>query len=576
MVASADAVGTPRVDGDGAVATWRLRSPRGTPFPPNAWTRRRRPSTASSRSSPRASASARSSTTFPAHARVSEPALPLVLAALHATLARPLVCLLAEDEEARDVAEAVGWYVDPRHGRAPAEPRRRVRLRPRAAGAPRGRAGARARRPRGGRARLRLARARGGACRPSVRARRRRLAVGDDRARRARRGARARRATSASSASRSVGRSRFAAASSTSSRARDASRSASSSSATRSSRCGRSRRSRSARCTRSTRRRSTRRASAVATVELAATRRRRRRSDASRSSTARPTSSGSRRRRRGLWEEEALERTGLDGGATRPAPALAAARVRGAASGDRGARARRGGERARRDAAAGAARRRRVPAPGRGAAHAAPAPEGRGDRRRARRRARPDDPSLAFVVSPRDAASSGATSGVALLPDTQVFRKRPPRADARLGRALQSFADLRVGDYVVHEDHGVGRLLGFETKDVAGVTRDYLFLAFRGEDRLYVPHEQIGKVSRYIGADAKAPSLSKLGGKAWQNLKSRARASVRELAGELLALYARAGRRRVRRSTSTNDWLERLEARSRTARPRISCRRSRR
>ena len=93
-----------------------------------------------------------------------------------------------------------------------------------------------------------------------------------------------------------------------------------------------------------------------------------------------------------------------------------------------------------------------------------------------------------------------------LLPDTQVFRKRPPRADARLGRALASFADLRIGDYVVHEDHGVGKLLGFETKAVAGVTRDYLFLAFRGDDRLYVPHEQIGKVSRYIGADAKAPS----------------------------------------------------------------------
>src|SRR5207237_8288945 len=106
------------------------------------------------------------------------------------------------------------------------------------------------------------------------------------------------------------------------------------------------------------------------------------------------------------------------------------------------------------------------------------------------------------------------------------------------GRALQSFADLRTGDHVVHEDHGVGKLLGFETKTVAGVTRDYLFLAFRGEDRLYVPHEQLGKVSRYIGADAKAPALSKLGGKAWQLLKSRAREPVQELDGELMALYA--------------------------------------
>ena len=140
-----------------------------------------------------------------------------------------------------------------------------------------------------------------------------------------------------------------------------------------------------------------------------------------------------------------------------------------------------------------------------------------------------------------------------------MFRKRPPRVDARLGRALQSFADLRVGDYVAHEDHGIGKLLGFETKDVAGVTRDYLFLAFRGDDRLYVPHEQIGKVSRYIGADAKAPALSKLGGKAWQNLKSRARASVRELAGELLSLYARRRSAPGQALDLTNDWLERLE-----------------
>ena len=170
------------------------------------------------------------------------------------------------------------------------------------------------------------------------------------------------------------------------------------------------------------------------------------------------------------------------------------------------------------------------------------------------------DPSLAFVVSPVRRGFVWRDLGIAVLPDTQVFRKRPPRVDTRLGRALQSFADLRVGDYVVHEDHGVGRLLGFETKDVAGVTRDYLFLAFKAEDRLYVPHEQIGKVSRYIGADAKAPSLSKLGGKAWQNLKSRARASVRELAGELLGLYAQRRQAPGQALDLSNDWLERLES----------------
>jgi transcription-repair coupling factor (superfamily II helicase) len=172
----------------------------------------------------------------------------------------------------------------------------------------------------------------------------------------------------------------------------------------------------------------------------------------------------------------------------------------------------------------------------------------------------PGEPGLLFAVAPARRGFVWRDLGLVLLPDTQVFRKRPPRADARLGRALQSFADLRTGDYVVHEDHGVGKLLAFETKEVAGITRDYLLLAFRGEDRLYVPHEQIGKVSRYIGADAKAPALSKLGGKAWQLLKSRARSSVRELAGELLALYAQRQQAPGVAYDLSDDMFEQLEA----------------
>ena len=171
----------------------------------------------------------------------------------------------------------------------------------------------------------------------------------------------------------------------------------------------------------------------------------------------------------------------------------------------------------------------------------------------------PADPELRFAVAPARRGFVWRELGLVLLPDTQVFRKRPPRADQRLGRALASFADLRTGDFVVHEDHGVGKLLGFETKDVGGVTRDYLFLAFRGEDRLYIPHEQLGKVSKYIGADASAPALSKLGGKAWQNLKARARESVRELAGELIALYARRQQAPGLAFDLGNEWLERLE-----------------
>jgi len=167
---------------------------------------------------------------------------------------------------------------------------------------------------------------------------------------------------------------------------------------------------------------------------------------------------------------------------------------------------------------------------------------------------------LVFAVSPARRGFVWRELGVALLPDTQVFRKRPPRMAAAPGRALQSFSDLRTGDYVVHEDHGVSQLLGFETKEVAGVTRDYLLLAFRGDDRVYVPHEQIGKVSRYIGADSRAPALSKLGGKAWDNLKSRAREHLRELAGDLLQLYAQRQTQPGVAYDVEQEWVEQLEA----------------
>jgi transcription-repair coupling factor (superfamily II helicase) len=172
----------------------------------------------------------------------------------------------------------------------------------------------------------------------------------------------------------------------------------------------------------------------------------------------------------------------------------------------------------------------------------------------------PDEAGLFFAVSPARRGFVLRDLDLILLPDTQVFRKRPPRADVRVGRALQSFADLRTGDYVVHEDHGVGKLLGFETKTVAGVTRDYLFLAFKGDDRLYVPHEQIAKVSRYVGADGHVPALSRLGGKAWQTIKNRARAGAQALAGDLLVLYARRQRAEGVAFDADTELVERLEA----------------
>ena len=149
---------------------------------------------------------------------------------------------------------------------------------------------------------------------------------------------------------------------------------------------------------------------------------------------------------------------------------------------------------------------------------------------------------VSFGVLPVRRGFISADLGVAIIPDGELLRRRRASGRPTVGRRLRSFLELRVGDHVVHEDHGIGRLVAFETQTVANVTRDYLALAFAGEDRVWVPQDQLDKVTRYIGSDGSAPPLSRLGGKAWERLKARVRAAVHEMAGQLFALYEGRGR----------------------------------
>jgi transcription-repair coupling factor (superfamily II helicase) len=147
-------------------------------------------------------------------------------------------------------------------------------------------------------------------------------------------------------------------------------------------------------------------------------------------------------------------------------------------------------------------------------------------------------PGLYFVAAPLREGFLSAELKLAVVPERSLLRGAAREKRFTGGTRLATFFDVRAGDYVVHEDHGIARFAGIETRTVAGITRDYLLLEYRGEDRVFVPHEQIGKVSRYIGAGAGAPPLNKLGGTAWATVKTRARKSVIEMAGELLELYA--------------------------------------
>ena len=94
---------------------------------------------------------------------------------------------------------------------------------------------------------------------------------------------------------------------------------------------------------------------------------------------------------------------------------------------------------------------------------------------------------------------------------------------------------------------------------VAGVTRDYLELEYRGEDRVFAPTDQLAKISRYVGAGGDAPQLSALGSKRWEAVKARARRAARELAGELLNLYAERQARRGHAFAPDGEWQLELE-----------------
>ncbi len=176
----------------------------------------------------------------------------------------------------------------------------------------------------------------------------------------------------------------------------------------------------------------------------------------------------------------------------------------------------------------------------------------------------PHEPGVSFAAATLREGFLAPQLKLAIVPDHRLLRRR--RAEGERGRgirtgagALASFTDLRAGSAVVHEEHGIGRFAGFETKSVGGVTRDYLELGFRDGDRVFVPSDQLHKISRYVGADASDPPLSKLGGKQWEQMKLRARRAAEALAGELINLYAERRRRAGHAFPRDSEWLVEFE-----------------
>ncbi|MGH9085958.1 MAG: transcription-repair coupling factor [Acidimicrobiales bacterium] len=136
-------------------------------------------------------------------------------------------------------------------------------------------------------------------------------------------------------------------------------------------------------------------------------------------------------------------------------------------------------------------------------------------------------------------------------------RRAHRKARTRRRDSQGFFDDLKAGDYVVHHQHGVARYGGMVQRAIGGVERDYLLLEYRGDDRLYVPSDQIDAVRHYTGGEA--PTLTRLGGDGWQKAKARVRSAVAEIAQELVVLYQTRLNARGHAFPEDTPWQRELE-----------------
>ena len=130
--------------------------------------------------------------------------------------------------------------------------------------------------------------------------------------------------------------------------------------------------------------------------------------------------------------------------------------------------------------------------------------------------------------------------GLTVFSDHELFRggeKQKKKRKKRSGSPIESFSDLHVGDFVVHDNHGIGVFRGLEKISVDGTHKDYMKISYRDGGNLFVPVNQMDMVQKYIGGNA--PKLNKLGGQDWVKAKLKARTAVKILAEDLIALYAK-------------------------------------
>ena len=169
-------------------------------------------------------------------------------------------------------------------------------------------------------------------------------------------------------------------------------------------------------------------------------------------------------------------------------------------------------------------------------------------------------PGAWVTFAPQSHGVSLPSSKVALITETDLSgRRRTRRGRTTRGRSSGTvFEDLQPGGYVVHAHHGVGKYEGMVKRSIGGVERDYLLIAYKGGDKLYVPTEQIGVIRQYVGGEA--PALHRMGGSDFARAKSRVRSAVREVAQELVVLYQKRVTARGHAFAEDTPWQSEMES----------------
>ena len=151
--------------------------------------------------------------------------------------------------------------------------------------------------------------------------------------------------------------------------------------------------------------------------------------------------------------------------------------------------------------------------------------------------------------------------GLGVVGEREIAGRRRAHRTARRGAlrpAHDAFRDLNPGDFIVHKHHGIGRFTGLVERTMAGVERDYLFVEYGGEDKLYVPTDQLASITRYTGGES--PRLSRLGGSDWGEIRTRIRKEVAIVADQVVALHRKRAEAAGHSFSKDTPWQTEFEA----------------